>query len=98
MIFLAVLYQKGALNMYKKPDKDVMTFMDFDQPMGLEMDSEYRWVKLVELVPWEEFEEKYSALFPGTTGGMWQNHSGWHSEVFWYRTNWDVQTANWLNS
>lgn len=42
MIFLAVLYRKGALNMYKKPDKGVMTFMDFDQPMGLEMDPENR--------------------------------------------------------
>lgn len=56
--------------MYKKPDKDVMTFMDFDQPMGLEMDPENRWVRLAEIVPWEEFEEKYAALFPGTTGNV----------------------------
>ncbi len=32
------------------------------------MNPDNRWVKLAEIIPWEEIEEKYSNLFPSKTG------------------------------
>ena len=41
---------------------------DFNQPVGLKMNPENRWVKKAETIPWDAIEEKYSKLFPGKTG------------------------------
>lgn len=35
---------------------------DFDQPTGLKINPENRWVKKVETIPWEAIEEKYAEL------------------------------------
>ena len=56
--------------MYKKPDKSQPSFLDFNQPLGLQMNPDNRWVKLADRVPWDIFEEKYATLFPGGTGNV----------------------------
>lgn len=56
--------------MYKPADKSQHSFLDFNQPIGLHMNPENRWVKLADLIPWGVFEEKYAELFPSSTGNV----------------------------
>lgn len=53
--------------MYKKR-KHQFTLSDFNQPLGLKMDPENHWIKLAELIPWEEIEDRYAELFPKESG------------------------------
>ena len=41
---------------------------DFNQPIGLKMNPENRWVKKADLIPWEAIEDRYAKLFPSGTG------------------------------
>lgn len=43
-------------------------FTDFNQPLGLKLNLENRWVKKASMIPWKEIEEKYSGLFKSATG------------------------------
>lgn len=54
--------------MYKEVKYRQVNITDFNQPFGLKMNQDNRWVKLAEIIPWEEIEEKYSNLFPSKTG------------------------------
>lgn len=54
--------------MYKFNQYRQFSFTDFNQPAGLKMNPENRWVKKAERIPWDAIEEKYAALFPGKTG------------------------------
>lgn len=54
--------------MYKFDKNHQFRFTDFNQPMGLKMNPENRWVKKAETIPWEDIEEKYAALFPSKKG------------------------------
>lgn len=56
--------------MYKPIDKLQHSFLDFNQPMGLKMNPENRWIKMADLIPWDEFEIKYAELFPSETGNV----------------------------
>lgn len=56
--------------MYKKTDRSQHSFLDFDQPMGLHMNPDNRWVKMADRIPWDEFESKYAELFPGDNGNV----------------------------
>ena len=56
--------------MYKPIDKLQHTFLDFNQPMGLKMDPNNRWIKMADSIPWDVFEEKYAKLFPSSTGDV----------------------------
>lgn len=56
--------------MYKTPDRSQPSFLDFNQPLGLRMNPDNRWVQLADRVPWDIFEEKYAALFPSVTGNV----------------------------
>lgn len=53
--------------MYKFSDKQ-MGFEDFDQPIGLKMNPENRWVKKAALIPWDKIEKRYATLFPVNEG------------------------------
>ena len=55
--------------MYKYTDNTQSNFLDFNQPIGLHMNPENRWVKMADAIPWEVFEKKYSRLFKGKNGG-----------------------------
>ena len=54
--------------MYKYTDNTQSNFLDFNQPIGLHMNPENRWVKMADAIPWEVFEKKYSRLFKGKNG------------------------------
>lgn len=56
--------------MYKASDQSQPTFHDFNQPLGLTMNPENRWIKMADQIPWERFEKKYAALFPSDTGNV----------------------------
>lgn len=56
--------------MYKPTDKLQHSFLDFNQPMGLHMNSEDRWIKIADRIPWDKFETKYAGLFPSNTGNV----------------------------
>ena len=42
--------------MYKFDKNHQFRFTDFNQPMGLKMNPENRWVKKAETIPWEAIE------------------------------------------
>lgn len=54
--------------MYKFERYRQLGLADFNQPVGLKMNPENRWVKKAETIPWEAIEEKYAELFPSKTG------------------------------
>ena len=54
--------------MYKYTDNTQSNFLDFNQPIGLHMNPENRWVKMADTIPWGVFEKKYSRLFKGKNG------------------------------
>ena len=56
--------------MYKPIDKLQHSFLDFNQPMGLHMNPNNRWIKMADRIPWDEFEIKYAELFPSDTGNV----------------------------
>ncbi|SDM02319.1 hypothetical protein SAMN05660299_00001, partial [Megasphaera paucivorans] len=53
--------------MYKTPSKQ-LSFEDFNQPLGLQMDPNNRWIKKAEFIPWNLVEKKYKKLFKGFKG------------------------------
>lgn len=56
--------------MYKPSDRSQSSFLDFNQPMGLRMNPNNRWVKMADAIPWDVFEIKYSRLFKAKTGNV----------------------------
>ena len=54
--------------MYKFERYRQLGLADFNQPVGLKMNSENRWVKKASSIPWDAIEDKYANLFPSKTG------------------------------
>ena len=54
--------------MYKKDRFHQFRFTDFNQPLGMKMNPENRWIKKAELIPWNDIEDRYAQLFPSRTG------------------------------
>lgn len=54
--------------MYKFDRNHQFSFSDFNQPLGMEMSSENRWVKKATLIPWNEIEDRYASLFSSEVG------------------------------
>jgi len=54
--------------MYKFDRNHQYSLSDFNQPVGLKMNPENRWVKKAASIPWKEIEERYASLFPSKTG------------------------------
>ena len=54
--------------MYKFERYRQIGLSDFNQPFGLKMDPENRWVKKAETIPWDAVEERYAKLFPSKIG------------------------------
>lgn len=55
------------MNMYKFASKQI-NFSDFNQPLGLTMNSNNRWIKKAEIIPWNQLEKEYADLFEGKNG------------------------------
>lgn len=53
--------------MYRFEEKQ-LSFTDFNQPQGLQMNPENRWIKKAEMIPWDTIEKEYAKLFPIKTG------------------------------
>ena len=49
--------------MYRKAPIGQLSFENFYLPFGGKLSGENRWVKLAELVPWEQFESEYAEQF-----------------------------------
>lgn len=56
-----------VMKMYKGFPKQI-SFEDFNQPVGLKMNPENKWVKKAALIPWDEIEHEYAKLFKGFNG------------------------------
>ena len=54
--------------MYKFKREKQISFTDFNQPQGLQMNPDNRWVKKAAMIPWETIEAEYAKLFPSHTG------------------------------
>ncbi|MCQ2469356.1 MAG: transposase [Ruminococcus sp.] len=54
--------------MYKFKREKQISFTDFNQPQGMQMNPDNRWVKKAAMIPWDTIEAKYAKLFPSHTG------------------------------
>lgn len=54
--------------MYKFKKEKQISFTDFNQPQGLQMNPNNRWVKKASMIPWDTIEAEYAKLFPSHTG------------------------------
>lgn len=54
--------------MYKFDRYHQYSLSDFNQPLGMEMNPENRWVKKAAMIPWDEIEDRYADLFPSEVG------------------------------
>ena len=54
--------------MYRFDRNHQYSLSDFNQPLGMEMSSENRWVKKAAMIPWDEIEDRYAGLFPSEVG------------------------------
>lgn len=55
--------------MYKFKSKQI-SFSDFGQPVGMEMNPDNRWIKKADAIPWEQIELKYAKLFANSKGNV----------------------------
>ena len=55
--------------MYKYPSKQI-SVTDFGMPLGMKLDPNNRWVKKAALIPWEDIEHRYAALFQNRNGNV----------------------------
>ena len=54
--------------MYKSPKYHQISFFDFNQSCGMQLDRDNEWVQLADRIDWDGMEAKYSAMFPSSTG------------------------------
>jgi hypothetical protein len=55
--------------MYKFPSRQI-SFTDFKQPVGMKLNSNNRWVKKADTIPWDEIEKRYAGLFTNRKGNV----------------------------
>lgn len=56
--------------MYKTHPHTQIAFEDFDQPLGLTMNPENRWIKKAQLIPWTALEKDYAKNFRNKKGNV----------------------------
>jgi len=49
--------------MYRREHRHQLSFEDFFLPFGGKLSGDNRWIKLSELVPWDELEDDYASKF-----------------------------------
>ncbi len=54
--------------MYKFDNGRQISFFDFNQSCGMQLDPSNEWVKLAERIPWGDCEKMYAEMFPSKTG------------------------------
>ena len=48
----------GKAKVYKFDRDHQYSLSDFNQPLGMEMNLENRWVKKAAMIPWDEIEDR----------------------------------------
>ena len=59
----------GDTNMYKFKSRQI-SFTDFNTPIGMKLNTDNRWVKKAEMIPWDEIEQRYAKLFTNRKGNV----------------------------
>ena len=54
--------------MYKKAELATLPPLDFELANGSKLSALNRWVKMAQIIPWDEFESEYAANFPADKG------------------------------
>ena len=54
--------------MYKLSQEHQITFYDFNQSCGMQLDPTNEWIDLAKRIPWDACEKMYAELFPSKTG------------------------------
>ena len=49
--------------MYRHEHRHQLSFEDFFLPFGGKLSGDNSWIKLAELIPWDELEDDYAAQF-----------------------------------
>jgi IS5 family transposase len=49
--------------MYRREDRHQLSFEDFFLPFGGKLSGDNRWIKLADLIPWDELGDVYAAQF-----------------------------------
>jgi transposase, IS5 family len=57
-----------VMSMYRIKNKEQLEFENFHLPFGGKLVSENRWVKLSNIIPWDELEDQYADLFSKDQG------------------------------
>ena len=52
----------GIAEMYKFDRNHQLSLSDFNQPLGMEMNAENRWVKKAAMIPWENIEDRLCGI------------------------------------
>lgn len=52
-----------VFRIYRREHRDQLSFEDFFLPFGGKLSGDNRWIKLTELIPWDEVEDDYAAHF-----------------------------------
>ena len=55
-------------SMYRQTSPGQLSFENFYLPFGGKLSGDNRWVKLAQMIPWEEFEEAYASQFARNVG------------------------------
>jgi IS5 family transposase len=59
----------GVDEMYRYSNGQIR-LADFGQPVGMNLKEENRWVKRAKLIPWNDIEKRYAALFTNKKGNV----------------------------
>ena len=50
-----------VFHMYRRDHRQQLSLADFFLPFGGQVSRDKRWIKLAELIPWDEVEDYYAA-------------------------------------
>jgi len=85
-VFSVKMYEIGLVcsqklprvfHMYRREHRDQLSFEDIFLPFGVKLSGDNRWIKLAELIPWDELENDYAAQFCKGFGSR-QSLFAWH--------------------
>ena len=68
-----------------------ISLADFNQPAGMNLKENNRWVKKAQTIPWLEIES-VTLLCLRTARAMWPSHCGWLWEPASSRRSMDIPT------
>lgn len=68
MTIVIILALREVPAMYKMKKELQITFFDFNQSCGMQLDPEDEWIRLADSIDWDAMEEGYAAMFPSNTG------------------------------